>query len=127
MSKELESWNKIGDTLNKYCNDKGLKFSDAYNIGQELQIVKKGLERLEAIKNSNPSDAMKCLEKLELLTCDFEWYKDNINTIKQALIILNILKRIIKVKPSDLYEFELVIRGTDEEENTIKEWLEKNE
>ena len=32
------------------------------------------------------SEAMKCLEKLELLTCDFEWYKDNINTIKQALI-----------------------------------------
>jgi len=41
--------------------------------------------------------------------------------------ILDILKRIIKVKPSDLYEFELVVRGTDEEENTIKEWLEKNE
>ncbi len=37
--------------------------------------------------------------------------------------VLSILKRIIKVKPSALYEFELVIRGTDEEENTIKEWL----
>lgn len=41
--------------------------------------------------------------------------------------VLSILKRIIKVKPSDLYNFELVIRGTDEEENTIKEWLEKDE
>ena len=38
--------------------------------------------------------------------------------------ILDILKRIIKVKPSDVYEFTLVVRGTDEEEDTIKEWLE---
>lgn len=42
-SEALESWNKIGDILNKYCNDKGLKFSDSYNIGQELQIIKQAL------------------------------------------------------------------------------------
>lgn len=39
--------------------------------------------------------------------------------------VLNILKQIIKVKKSDLYGFELVIRGTDEQENIIKEWLDE--
>lgn len=53
---------------------------------ERMQTIENGLKRLEALDNSKPNEALECLEKLELLTCDFEWYKDNIDTIKQALI-----------------------------------------
>lgn len=47
--------------------------------------------------------------------------------VLKDLEILDILKRIIKVRPSEIYEFTLVVRGTDEEEDIIKDWLEKSD
>lgn len=100
--------------------------------------LKQVLDYLKSLDNANPSEALECLERFfnsrkiyepnntfvfDCITC--------LNSIKQALLkaqeqekILDILKRIIKVKKSDVYEFVLVVRGTDEEEDTIKEWLE---
>ena len=71
-SEALESWNKIGDILNKYCNDKGLKFNDSYNIGQELQIIKQALlkaqeqEKVLSILKDSPFILQKMFENKEL-------------------------------------------------------------
>lgn len=79
MSKEyLEALNGLFDLV--HCQD---SFEKAQKY---FDIIEEALKRLESIDNANSSEALECLEKLELLTCDFEWYKDNINTIKQALI-----------------------------------------
>lgn len=68
------------------------------------------------------------LEQKELLETELKLEKDKVKYIMEQLKkqdkILEILKRIIKVRPSEIYEFTLVIRGTDEEEDIIKEWLD---
>lgn len=46
--------------------------------------------------------------------------------IEDDLEVLEILKSILKVKKSDLYGFEIVVRGNEEQENIIKEWLEND-
>lgn len=60
MSKELEALNHIG---NCYVANEGkdLWISDDY--GEDYDIIEKGLQRLEAIENANPSEALKKLEK----------------------------------------------------------------
>jgi len=104
---------------------------------EEHEQLLSWLKELQAIKEAKPSEALESLEKVKGYRTggiiSFEVFleeTEEYNTLKQALLkaqeqekILDILKRIIKVKPSDLYEFELVVRGTDEEENTIKEWM----
>ena len=102
-----------------------------------LMNITNSLLELQAIKEAKPSEALRVLDDISyLVLCEIddlknkELWKSYFTTIKQALLkaqeneqILNILKRIIKVKKSDLYGFELVIRGDDEKENIIKEWL----
>ena len=45
------------------------------------------------------------------------------NIVEKDLEVLEILKNILKIKKSDLYGFEIVVRGSDEQENKVKEWL----
>lgn len=52
-------------------------------------------------------------------------YELHYRIIKKDLEVLEILKNILKIKKSDLYGFEIVVRGSDEQENKIKEWLEE--
>ena len=131
MSKELEEIKTLrGFNQVELNNDK--------NINKSLDVIEQALQELQAIDNAKPNEALKCLEKLGHLDL-YESYinlkvneVDEFGIIKQALVkaqeqekILEVLKRIIKVKMSEMYGFELVVRGTDEEENFIKEWLEK--
>ena len=111
MSKELESFMDILGILSAVTG------YDVDTDSEHIKIVKQALQRLEAIENANPSEALECLEsyinniifskdlidqKQQLLT--------NIETIKQALlnaekyekIILGIedyLNRRIKAEP----------------------------
>lgn len=75
----------------------------------------------------------KALETLFEILCEREhtnsehnfWLK-LFNDVAKDLEVLEILKNILKIKKSDLYEFEIIVRGSDEQENKIKEWLEND-
>ena len=93
MTKELEALDSIKNAL---------EVIQMYNRNVKIDYglfntIENGLQRLESIDNSNPNEALECLEKLELLTCDFEWYKDNINTIKQALLKAQEQEKVLKI------------------------------
>ena len=63
---------------------------------------------------------MECLEKLELLTCDFEWYKDNINTIKQALIKSQEQEKVLKIiKKKNVMIYALKVSKTVDDYNDL--------
>lgn len=73
-------------------------------------------EALKLAKENNDKD----------LENDCKMQKEAYTQVLKDLEKLEILKRIIKVRPSEIYEFTLVVRGTDEEEDIIKEWLEND-
>lgn len=84
------------------------------------KYIAKELDRLEQIDNANPSEALECLEKLELLTCDFEWYKDNINTIKQALIKSQEQEKVLKIiKKKNVMIYALKVSKTVDDYNDL--------
>lgn len=89
MSKELEALERLAmpDEIHiKECKKLGIGLTEDYDV------VEKALQRLEAIDNANPSEALKGLEKI----CDVSkndmdinigWiFKHEIDTIKQALL-----------------------------------------
>ena len=86
MSKELESLDVI--VFHRFDN-----LFDNKEYDKNVNIVEEGLERLEAIDNSNPSEAMECLEVINNYGCGFnnnmkfsEVFEKEYNTIKQVLI-----------------------------------------
>ena len=82
MSKELEALEKV------YYGSQGYGVCD-----ENYKIVKEALQRLEAIDNTNPSEAMKSLDRLEYyhttsvhdLGCK-EHRLEDINNIKQYIL-----------------------------------------
>ena len=85
MSKELEALEKIKNSFG--CD---LAY---YSLNIEYEIVKQALERLEAIDNANPNEALECLEEVYdkirlsqyLGVVESAKLNTNYNTIKQAL------------------------------------------
>jgi len=84
MSKELDAFNRITETYGKTNSLEG-----TYD---DFLIIKKALQRLEAIDNTKPSEALKDLEKLGHLDL-YESYinlkvneVDEFGIIKQALV-----------------------------------------
>ena len=81
MSKEyLESLEKIKQEFN--CDP------EYYGLGGAFEILESALYRLESIDNAEPSEALKCLEKVysRLPQWDLSRNVDQCNIIKQALI-----------------------------------------
>ena len=80
MSKELEPIEALDKLLDGYS--RGMAGRSYYDI------VREALERLEAIENENPIEALKCLEDLYCEPVDYR-SNDKANdyeTIKQALL-----------------------------------------
>ena len=132
-SKELEALNEVRENLDlEGCLD--------FINEKRITDIKQALQRLESIDNTNPSEALECLEKVELLTCDFEWYKDNINTIKQALLKAQEQEKVLKIikeknvntlllelaENLEEYNERIVPNGklTEEEFDTLKRYFE---
>ena len=129
MSKELDPFEALDKLLDGYS--RGMVGRSYYDIVQEA------LQRLEAIDNANPSEALECLEILfsnvVSTTYNRESSLKDFNTIKQALlkaekdekIILGIedyLNRRIKVEPlEDVRKAFIEIRN---QLQVIKEVLE---
>ena len=58
-------------------------------VDEALEIIESALTELEQIKEANPSEAIKCLNKIEGFMRYYEvndTYKDELTTIKQALL-----------------------------------------
>ena len=96
MNKYLEALERLAmsDDLHiKECERLGIGLTeDFYTVEQELQ-------RLEAIDNANPSEALECLRNLEdniiIVENTDEAYK-NVTTIKQALLKAQEPKKYLK-------------------------------
>ena len=93
MSKEKEALEKLKEHL-KY------EWLDDFANTQYYAILKQALERLEAIDNANPSEALESLEEIrdfrygkeKLLVCQTQMY----TTIKQALLKAQEPKKYLK-------------------------------
>lgn len=100
MSKELEALEWL-ETKCYVESPQDEKFEEC------VKIIKQFLQRLEAIDNASPSEALECLKKVNDYLSNVYDYKEikeeiqkDINTIKQALIkaqeqenILNIIEK----------------------------------
>jgi len=73
-----------------------------YNVTDYLDTIETALQRLEAIDNSNPSEALECLEKIIDNLDDYADFEikqeanEYINTIKQALLKAQEPKQYLK-------------------------------
>lgn len=104
MGKELEALEELRDF--RYGKDKLLVCQT-----QMYLTIKTALHRLESIDNSNPSEALECLEKVNNYLSDVYDYKEikeevrkDINTIKQALLKAQEPKHYLKWE--DLEKFK---------------------
>ena len=106
MSKELEALERLAmpDELHiKECKKAGIGLIEDY------EVVERALHRLEAIDNSNPSEALKSLKELRTIAnmyCSFngtqcEHNKELANIIEQAL---HRLEEIDNANPSEALE-----------------------
>ena len=99
------SENMIGLTKGNYDENTFIKktyeYLQKYNIGRDEQkTIKRSMERLEAIDNSEPSEALECLKELHELAYGFDgWKIDEIvqsSYIKQALLKTQEQKQYLK-------------------------------
>jgi len=118
MSKELEALKRIEYFVNEEMGIKTFNQSGWHIEGtDDYQLVKEGLERLEAIDNANPSKA------LERTSSEFidDYPTGNVNigmtweehsAIKQALIKAQEQEKVLKVilkKQVDINEIKIMI------------------
>lgn len=108
MSKEyLEALLNLFNEANRF-NNEPYKFN-TLELFKRKQIIEQALHRLESIDNSNPSEALECLEKIIDNLDDYADFEikqeanEYIDTIKQALLKAQelekeneLLKEIIK-------------------------------
>lgn len=98
MSKELEALNKIQHDFGQL---KGQELVNCY------ELISKGLQRLESIDNSNPSEALKQLGDISYFIMeaysDHEFLKDNQKESKQCFMnyCSNIKRALIKAQKQE--------------------------
>ena len=94
MSKELEMVRAMINGANEYEKKTGDKNPPVYFSKNNLLIIEQALQRLEAIYNANPSEALKDLEEIKSQSpvCHYDdgsksyVFEKEFNTIKQALL-----------------------------------------
>lgn len=119
MSKGLECLKRIDER--NYITEREHK--------EFLKVVEQALLRLEAIDNTNPSEALECLEEIKDFTCPsnrnecVEDYFNNYSNIKQALIKSQDLEK--RLKDLNTRYMDYVDKSTETigklEDNLIKE------
>ena len=148
MSKYLEALKCFKD-IEERCKNDYEQCIVGYNYEKELSTIKEALNRLEAIDNAKPSEALKCLEEMcnDKTIHDYILYNcldEDFTYIRQALIkaqkqekVLNIIiDREVSVQSfrrknykdyedycyrSNIYENSTPL--TQEEFILLKEWL----
>lgn len=93
-NKELEVLNALGRLVNnveldtKYWHNK---------MDDDYKLVKKALQRLEAIDNAKPNEALECIDVLKEDGCITTLYQGKaLETIKQAFIKAQAQDQVIK-------------------------------
>lgn len=95
MSKELEALKRIETTFSMNKQGKESVYrgytNSLYPYYEDFDLVLNALKRLEAIDNSNPSEALECLERIYAnIDTNADYYfveaSEDYNTIKQALL-----------------------------------------
>lgn len=122
MSKELEALERVGNNLEHHYPE---------NI-KDFNILKQALQRLETIDNSNPSKALKNLEKIKTKfrnTCLGIYLEDTkeFDTIKQTLLkaqeqdkVLEITKEHLTFKDSGIEEYTDILTNKKVKKHCIK-------
>lgn len=122
MSKELDKVKEIRDKV--LYNADGYATLPIGEVNLLISITNKALQRLEAIDNANPSEALKCLESIEyaLWDDDFHYQRHSklLNTIEQALIKAEKEHKaleIIKEKNVSVWGFRNRVFGYQKKQN----------
>lgn len=104
MSKEyLEAFGRI--TLHtEYDNDGSY---DSLNFEDDCKLVDEALERLESIDNSNPSEALECLEKLKGMEISSMPFSDEYGTQE---VDLNDIRKVGSQLNTDFREYTATIK-----------------
>ena len=86
MAKELEALKQVKNFLGyNYCS---------VDLPNELKLIEQALQRLEAIDNANPSEALECLENL----CDeFPILKKDYKIINKTLIKAQEQEKVLEI------------------------------
>lgn len=103
MSKELEAFKEILDTLSKAL--KSLNGSEVNMNSRRVKLVEQGLQRLEAIENAEPNEAIKCLESF--LNCR-KIYEFNNQYVLDCLTALNTIKQALSSKSNKENAFDKI-------------------
>lgn len=131
---------------NRNCFSREMKLLYANDLTNYNHVLK-DLERLEAIDNANPSEALECWKWINATVPQWVREKDKehpnvLEPIKQALLkaqeqdkILEILKPRIYIEEGlyredfqdDRLKFGKNFFDSAEQENTIKEWLNEKD
>ena len=127
MSKALELIRTLIDGANEYEKKTGNTNPTVYLSRNNLLIIEKALKRLKSIDNSNPSEALECLERIgaeklargELIRND-DKVEPYFNTIKQALLKAQKEHKALEIiKEKNVAVAMLKSCGTVERYNTI--------
>ena len=123
MSKELEALNGLFDLV--HCQDSFEKAQRCFDI------IEEALQRLESIDNAEPSEALECLELIGGVYLLWghetvaDGFKEEFNTIKQALLKAQEPKQYLKWKDLIFSEEPTYIKATlNSIRVTIKCWKE---
>lgn len=119
-----------------------VKYNSSKEVVEAFDVIEKGLQRLEAIDNAEPSEALtEIFNIIYNLDCGTTYEQDKKldecrKTIKQALLkaqeqekVLNIIKEkevnIASLKAYDLEEYNMIYENklTEEEFDLLKEYL----
>ena len=117
MSKEyLEAFKIVYNNFDYLISDVGIENDDVNiclkTIKEQLPTIKQALQHLEAIDNANPSEALKCLEKVysRLPQWDLSRNVDQCNIIKQALLKAQESKKYLTWEDLDFKEEEQIMK-----------------
>ena len=141
MNKELEEvWTTIYHYNDELIHDMGSEYVEN-PLKEELDIVNNALLRLKEIDNANPSEALKCLEKIsnsytfQDKTIGF-CYEEELDSIKQYILksqenekLLQVIKQEFKLELYAMCKRRLELSTNANRDNLEKilEWLKKEE
>ncbi len=107
MSKELEMVRTMINGANEYEKKTGDKNPPVYFSKNNLLIIETALQRLEAIDNANPSEALECLEKLKGMEISSMPFSDEYGTQE---VDLNDIRKVGSQLNTDFREYTATIK-----------------
>jgi hypothetical protein len=125
MSKELEAFNRIIDNIPIMEMEEKPNYT-LEDLSNDTNLIRQALQELQAIKSAEPSEAMEWLDRFKGIEISEMPFKDDCGTKE---VDLNEVRNVGSQLNNDFHKFvntlENYILKAQEQENFIKEWLEK--